>query len=212
MTIQPTVYVVEDDRAVRDSLVWLLQNQGIRVQSFADPEEILAAFQRNWVGCLVLDLALPVVNGLDLYRSLKDRGCTLPFIVITGHGEIPDATRAIRLGAIDFLEKPFDTEWFLKLIGQALDLSIRQRDASFERQKMEILLESLTARESEIMELMVQGLMTKQIARKLEISIKTVEAHRSNILKKLDVESVVQLVRKVTLHRLAPQPTGADLP
>lgn len=202
MNSKPIVYLLEDDSAVRESIQWLLEKHGIEVRAFANPRDFLEAYDENWVGCLILDLALPEMNGLEVYRKLLDRGTQLPFIVITGHGEIPDATQAMKLGAIDFLEKPYESDRLVALVRQALRLSERRHQAKAMRRVTQDQIDSLTPRELQIMDLMVEGLMTKQIARRLDISIKTVEAHRSSILKKMKVESVVQLVRVVTQHRL----------
>ncbi len=199
------VYLLEDDSAVRESIRWLLEEHGIEVRSFASPREFLAAYDDSWFGCLILDLALPEMNGLEVYKALLERGTQLPFIVITGHGEISDATQAMKLGAVDFLEKPYESERLVALVKKALRLSQRRRESNAIRQATQKQLDTLTPRELEIMDLMVEGLMTKQIARRLDISIKTVEAHRSSILKKMKVESVVQLVRVVTQHRLLAQ-------
>ena len=202
MRSKPIVYLLEDDSAVRESVQWLLEKHEMEVRSFTNPRDFLTAHDDDWVGCLILDLALPEMSGLEVYRTLLDQGYQLPFIVITGHGEIPDATQAMKLGAIDFLEKPYDSDRLVALVRQALRLSERRHQVRATRSVTQHRIDSLTPRELQIMDLMVEGLMTKQIARRLDISIKTVEAHRSSILKKMKVESVVQLVRVITQHRL----------
>ncbi len=198
IVLESKVYLVDDDHAVRKSLVWMLNQEGIQVEPYASPRDLLNAYDPAATGCLVLDQRLPEMSGLELRARLAERGCQLPFIMITAYGEITDATQAMRMGAIDFIEKPFPPELFLKRIRQALDEDAercrRQTDAgSFESRLM-----SLTPRQREVLDLVVSGKMTKQIAIELDISVKTVEVHRRNLKKKLHADSVAHLVRMVT--------------
>lgn len=201
--IQATVHLVDDNQAVRDSIVWMLEREGIQVEAYATPGDLLKAYDPKSRGCLVLDLSLPEMSGLELRDRLVEMGCRLPFIIITGCGEVPDATRAIKLGAVDFMEKPLDRDIFLDRVWQALDKDTRQRRERADHDSVQNLLDELTPREREVLELVVAGKLTKQIARQFGISVKTIEVHRSNITRKMQVDSVAQLVRIVTEHRIS---------
>ena len=198
---QPTVILVEDDQAVRDSIVWMLEQERIHVEAYATPSKLLAMYDSARPGCLVLDLHLPEMNGLELRGRLVEMGCQLPFIIITGHAEVPDATHAMRIGAVDFIEKPLNREVFLNRVWLALDQDARWRREQADHECVQARLDSLTQREHEVLGRVVAGKLTKQIATELGITIKTVEAHRSNITRKMQVDSVVQLVRIVIEHQ-----------
>lgn len=200
---RPLVFLVEDDLAVRESVVWMLDRQGIQVEAYETPEHFLSEYNPAKRGCLVLDLKLPGMGGLELRQKLVAKGCDLPFIMISGHGEIPDATNAMRMGAIDFIEKPLNRELFIERVWQALDTDAKHHREQEGQRKYQARLDALTRREREVLELVVAGKLTKQIAKQLGVTIKTVEAHRSNITKKMQVDSVVQLVREVTEHAQA---------
>ena len=191
------VYIVDDDEAMRDSLAWLVESQGFAVTAFASGEAFLAACHDDMVGCLVLDVRMPGMSGLELYERLNARHSTLPVIFITGHGDVPMAVSALKKGAVDFIEKPFGDKDMLRLIEQCLEIDRegreqRRRDAAVARR-----LESLTQREHEVMNLIVTGKLNKQIADVLNISIKTVEVHRARIMEKMHVRSVAELVQAV---------------
>lgn len=197
----PLVYLVEDDSAVRDSLVWLFRKEGYDVEAYGTPAEILSAYDQSKHGCLVLDLRLPEMTGIELRQKLIEQGCTHPFIIITGHGDVPDATRSMRMGAIDFIEKPLDITLLLSRVREAIEADLRQRREIMEHESFRSRFETLSPREREVLELVVAGKLTKQIANQLEISIKTVEVHRSNITRKMKVDNFIQLVRLYTEHQ-----------
>ena len=186
----PLVYVVDDDAALRDSLRWLLESAGHRVAACAGAEAFLATYTAEQGGCLLLDIRMPGMSGLELQDELKRRGLAIPIIFITGHGDVPMAVNAVKKGAFEFIEKPFNAQALLVLIDNALaiDAETRRRAARFER---------LTSREREVMELIVAGKRNQDIAAELSITIKTVEAHRSGVMRKLGVDSIAALVKLV---------------
>lgn len=174
---------------------WMLMDQPVEIRTFATAEEVVGRIDDLRVGCLVLDLRLPTMSGLDLHEMLLGDGCKLPFIVVTGDGDVPDAVRAIRQGAIEFLQKPLRMDLFIETVHLAIQCD-RDRIASDRQQRTgQAKIQSLTPREREVMELVTRGRMSKNIALELGISIKTVEAHRANIMRKLEVDSVAELVR-----------------
>jgi two-component system, LuxR family, response regulator FixJ len=196
------VYLVEDDASMRESLVFVLSQAGFHVRAFESPAHLLETYEAEGAGCLVLDFQMPGMTGLQLLKTLQSRGSTHPFVVITGHGTIRAAVEAMHLGAVDFIEKPFHHDVLLSRVEQALakdqaDRAFRRDSAAIEEQFL-----GLTTREREVMQMVVEGELTKNIARKLGISVKTVEVHRSNITRKMGVDSVVQLVRMATAHQL----------
>jgi RNA polymerase sigma factor (sigma-70 family) len=194
---QPTVYVVDDDQATRKSLRWLVETLGVPVQTFHSGASFLDSYDPSQPGCLVLDVMMGGMSGLELQKELNERDIEIPVIVLTGYGDVPTAVRALKNGAIEFLEKPFDGEVLLEQVRRALELDAsrrRERDADdVVRQR----LEKLTPREAEILKLVVEGLSSKEIATQLDVSFKTVEAHRAKIMKKMEANGVAQLVRMV---------------
>ena len=196
-SVQPAVTVVDDEHDMRESLVWMLKTRGFNIEAFASPRELLQCQEPDIPGCLVADYQLPGMTGLELQRELRRRGSRRPFIIITGHGEVNSAVDSMREGAIDFILKPFDQQQFINRVQEALrwDEKFRQRWQLHEQLQQRI--DSLTPREREVMDLVVEGKLTKQIAQELGISAKTVEVHRSHVTKKMDVDSVAQLVRLV---------------
>jgi len=203
---QPTVYIVDDDQATRKSLRWLVETLGVQVQTFHCAVSFLDAYDAAQPGCLVLDVMMPGMNGLELQRELRDRGIEIPVIVLTGYGDVPTAVRALKGGAVEFLEKPFNDDVLLEQIRLALMLDGRRRR---ERDVLDLVRERmarLTPREYEILALVVEGLSSKEIAGRLTVSFKTVEAHRAKIMRKMEAESVAQLVRiVVSANSLADQ-------
>jgi FixJ family two-component response regulator len=192
---EPRVHIVDDDDAMRDSLKWLLESRGLEVELYASAEEFLRAFDRGFCGCLVLDVRMPGMNGLDLYEQLQARDSTLPVIFITGHGDVPMAVSALKKGAADFIEKPFNDQDMLGLIEACMqqdraDAAKRAASASVAQRR-----DSLTQREQEVLALVVAGKLNKQIADELGISIKTVEVHRSRVMQKMGANSVAELVQ-----------------
>lgn len=189
------VYVVDDDEAVRESLQWLLEASAYRVLGFDSAEAFLAGFDPNAIACLVLDVRMPGMSGLELQEKLLARQVNLPIIFITGHGDVPMAVSAMKRGAADFIEKPFE-QAELKAMVERMLTRARDSAAANERQRMnQVLLAKLTAREQQVLERIVAGRLNKQIADDLGISIKTVEAHRANIMDKLKANTVADLMR-----------------
>lgn len=190
-----TVYVVEDDAAVRDSLALMLGLAGYRTALFSDAEAFLAAYRPGWTGCVVADLRLPGASGVELQATLRDRGSTLPFVIVTAHGDVPTARAAFRARAIDFLEKPFDRAQLLAAIEASFAREERRVSREETRAKDGAKLGSLTPREREVLERTATGMHAKEIAAALGISTRTVEVHKARIMTKLGVRNVAELVR-----------------
>jgi two-component system response regulator FixJ len=195
LTAQPTVYIVDDDQATRKSLRWLVETLGVSVQTFHSGISFLDSYDPVKPGCLVLDVMMAGLSGLELQQELNERQIKIPVIVLTGYGDVPTAVRALKNGAIEFLEKPFDGEALLEQIRRALELdSLRRREHDAGEVVRQRLMR-LTPRESEILKLVVDGLSSKEIAARLDVSFKTVEAHRAKIMRKMEANGVAQLVR-----------------
>ncbi len=190
------VYVVDDDEAVRDSMRWLLEANGFEVSAFASAEEFLARLpDPEPVACLVLDVRMPGMSGLELHEELMRRGSALPLVFITGHGDVPMAVSRMKRGAHDFLEKPFSDTQLRRIVSDCLErAAAAQADRQGERDALE-RVDRLTGRERQVLELIVAGRLNKQIADDLGISIKTVEAHRANIMDKLGARTMADLMR-----------------
>jgi len=199
-----TVYVVDDDEAVRDSLQWLLEGKDYRVRCFDSAESFLTRFDPREVACLIADIRMGGMSGMELQDRLIERQSPLPIVFITGHGDVPMAVESMKKGALDFIQKPFDETQLLNLVERMLEAA---RDLFAEHQQAanrEALLGKLTTRESQVLERIVAGRLNKQIADDLGISIKTVEAHRANIMEKLGANTVADLL-KIALGSNAPQ-------
>ena len=190
-----TVYVVDDDEAVRDSLQWLLEGNDYRVRCFDSAEGFLTRFDPREIACLIVDVRMPGMNGLELQDELLRRGCTMPLVFITGHGDVPMAVDTMKKGAIDFIEKPFNEVVLRDLVDRMLQKARLDADLQQAEASRGALLGRLTARESQVLERIVAGRLNKQIADDLNISIKTVEAHRANIMEKLSVSTVADLLK-----------------
>jgi len=190
-----TVYVVDDDPGMRDSLSLLLGLLGYRTASFESAEAFLAAYRDDWAGCVVADLKLPGKSGLELQAELRARGSSLPFVMITGHGDVPSARSAFLLDAVDFLEKPFDESALRAAIEQGLDRESRRLGTAHADQDQTSRLASLTNREREVLQLVGKGLHAKEIAASLDISARTVEVHKAHLMGKLGARNVAELVR-----------------
>ena len=191
----PTVYVVDDDASTRELLAWLMQRHGIAAEVFPDARTFLAAYRSELPGCLVLDLNMPGMSGLDLQRHLNEKGVFLPIIFLSGRADVPNAVRAVKEGAIDFIEKPFDYRRVVALVQECLARDARARAERERTRAMAGRMALLTQREREVLEQVVAGRLNREIAEVLAISIKTVEAHRSKIMEKLEVNSVAELVQ-----------------
>jgi len=191
------VYVVDDDEAMRDSLKWLIESHGLKVETYASGEAFLQAFSSSLSGCLVLDVRMPDMSGLDLYERLQARASTLPVVFITGHGDVPMAVSALKKGAADFIEKPFNDRDMLALIESCMKQDRAAAAKRAENASVTQRMDSLTQREREVLSLIVAGKLNKQIADMLAISIKTVEVHRSRVMEKMGASSVAELVQLV---------------
>ena len=192
---QGIVYVVDDDSSTRELLSWLMQRHGMRAQAFPDARSFLQAYRPGTPGCLIVDLNMPGMNGLDLQRSLKENGAALPVIFLSGRADVPKAVRAVREGAVDFIEKPFDYKQVVALVEECLRRDAEDRDKNERRRAAAARLAQLTQREREVMDLVCAGRLNREIAEQLDISIKTVEAHRARIMEKLEVSSLAELVQ-----------------
>ena len=190
-----TVYVVDDDEAVRDSLQWLLEGKDYRVRCFDSAESFLSRYDHREVACLIVDIRMGGMTGLELQDKLLERKSPLPVVFITGHGDVPMAVNTMKKGALDFIQKPFNEDDLLSIVERMLD---RAREAFAGHQQAasrEALLSKLTGRETQVLERIVAGRLNKQIADDLGISIKTVEAHRANIMEKLGANTVADLLK-----------------
>ena len=199
-----TVYVVDDDEAVRDSLQWLLEGKDYRVRCYDSAESFISRYAPREVACLIADIRMGGMTGLELQDRLIERRSPLPIVFITGHGDVPMAVNTMKKGAMDFIQKPFKEEELLSLVERMLD---EARDAFAEYQSAasrDALLSKLTGREAQVLERIVAGRLNKQIADDLGISIKTVEAHRANIMEKLNANTVADLL-KIALGQNAPK-------
>ena len=198
-SVDPVVYIVDDDEAVRDSLQWLLEANGFRARAFASAEKFLAMLQAGPgpapICCLVLDVRMPGMTGPELHDELLRNGHSIPLIFITGHGDVPMAVASMKKGAVDFLEKPFNDAQLCALVRQSLERASRAYEQGSAERAATERLERLTARERQVLDLIVAGRLNKQIADDLGISIKTVEAHRANIMDKLDTRTMADLMK-----------------
>lgn len=198
---EPTVFIVDDDASVRDSLEYLLRSVGLGAKKFASATEFLDAYDPASPGCLVLDIRMPGMSGLELQEELVERGSVLPIIFITAHGDVPMAVQAVKTGAVDFLVKPFRDQELLDRVQQAIQDDANVRGQLENRAAIADCIASLTPREREVMDLVVDGKANKVIAVDLGISQRTVEIHRARVMEKIKVASVAQLVQMVIRSR-----------
>ena len=197
MAAAATVFVVDDNVGVRKSLRALLESASLAVETYASSEEFLAAYDPDRPGCLVLDVRLQHGSGLDLQDELRRRKALLPIIILTGHGNVPTSVRALKAGAVDFLQKPAPPKVLLERIRAALESDRQARAVTTERAVVMERLAHLTPREREVMDLLLAGNTSKEIAVAMHVSVRTVEGHRRMVLSKTNVSSVAQLVRTV---------------
>ena len=195
--LEQKIYIVDDDEALRDSLEWLLESNGYSVASYESAESFLDFYDASLTGCLVLDVRMPGMSGLELFEELKRRCSTLPVIFITGHGDVPMAVSMVKKGAVDFIEKPFGDRDMLVLIEQCLAAERENRGKRRLEADTARRLGHLTQREREVLDLIIAGKLNKQIADVLGISIKTVEVHRARVMEKMGVNSLAELVQHV---------------
>jgi two-component system response regulator TtrR len=192
---EPTVFVVDDDASTRELLAWLMKRHGLRAEVFPDARSFLKTYRSDMPGCLVVDLNMPGMGGLELQQYLNQHGAHLPVLFLSGRADVPKAVRAVREGAIDFIEKPFDYRRVVALIEDCLKRDAQMRAQHERKRAYSERLAQLTQREREVLELVVAGRMNREIAESLDISIKTVEAHRAKIMEKLGANSLAELVQ-----------------
>jgi FixJ family two-component response regulator len=196
-SLAPIVYIVDDDNGMRTSLAWLLESVGVKSAGFVSANEFLSAFDPGVPACLVLDVRMPEQSGFDVQAELNRQGATLPIIFVSGHGDIPMSVRALQNGAIDFVEKPYNSQQMLDRVQRALKLAMQRHAANQKQRELKKRLESLTAREKEVLRGVIDGKGSKRIASDLSISVKTVDVHRASIKDKLGAASIAMLVRDV---------------
>lgn len=189
------VYIVDDDDAIRDSLGLFLRSAGLSTREYGDADSFLRDYHPGMSGCLLLDIRMPVKSGLGLQEDLCAVGSLLPIVFITGHADVSSAVQALKSGAFDFIEKPFDNARLLEVVRQAFALDARQRQAARLENEMRERLGTLTPREAEVLEHIVDGKATKVIAAELQLSQRTVEIYRANVMQKMQARSVAQLVK-----------------
>ena len=202
MKPDPTVFVVDDDDAVRRFLSGLIASVGLNVETYASAQEFLDAYERGRAGCLVLDIRMPGMSGLELQKELVERNIQIPVIILTGHGDVQIAVQTMKAGAFDFIEKPFNNELLLDRIQKAM---AQQVDVTADRVKRDDIADRislLTPRERQIMDMVANGEMNKMIAHRLSISEKTVEIHRSRVMEKMQARSLADLVRMVVIMEI----------
>jgi len=191
----PTVFIVDDDQAMRISLKWLIESIGMQVKTYGSADEFLNSYFPGRAGCLLLDVRMPGKSGLELQAHLAREDSRLPVIIITGHGDVSMAVKAMKSGAVDFIEKPFHDEELLTSIRNALEFDEKRRELQSRRAEIAVRLAELTPREHEVMEMVTEGRANKEIATVLGVSAKTVEAHRARVMDKMGASSLAELVR-----------------
>lgn len=197
----PTVFIVDDEEPICDAVGLLLRSVGIQTLAFTDPQRFLSEYTPDLPGCLIVDVRMPGMSGLEVQRVLSERRCSLPVIFITGHGDVPMAVEAMRNGAFDFLQKPFNDDDLIRRVQKALEQDARERSELQRTDEIGARWESLTAREREVAECLVDGAANKAIAMDLDISERTVELHRARVMQKMEVRSIAQLVKLVMMLR-----------
>jgi two-component system, LuxR family, response regulator FixJ len=198
---RPTAYVVDDDESIRTLWRWLMESNGIAVQTFATAAEFIANYRNGAAGCLVLDLQLPGMSGLELQEYLKHGGIEIPVVFVTGHGDVPTAVSALKSGAVDFIEKPFSHLDVLAVIKKALLHDAESRERRSRRSRAAGRLATLTERERDVLQRVLEGKQNKVIAAELDISVKTVEFHRARVMEKMGAASLAELVHVAMQQR-----------
>ena len=189
------VHIIDDDASVRDSLSLLFSVRGYRTATFASAEDFLDAAKPDWAGCIVADIRMPGMSGLELQGALAGRGIQMPVIIVTAHGDVPSARAAFRAHAVDFLEKPFDENEPLDAVESAFAIERARLGSRERREQGQRSLELLSPREREVLDLLVQGLHNREVAERLHISARTVEVHKARVMSKLDARNVADLIR-----------------
>jgi FixJ family two-component response regulator len=195
--LKPLVYLVDDEFAVRDSLTLMIESTGQPVRSFESAEAFLNGYDPEQPGCLLLDVRMPKMNGHELQRELLDRRIRIPIIFISGNADIPDSSKAFRAGAVDFLEKPFNNQELLERINEALNKDVAFRAESVKKSRIQERINRLTAREKEVLKLILKSHSNKECARILNISNRTIDVHRANIMQKMQAENIAELISMV---------------
>lgn len=201
MMPEPTVFIVDDNQAVRRAVQALVESEGLAAETFGSGQEFLDAYDPERPGCLVLDVRLRGSSGLDVQDELRRIKATLPIIILTAYGNVSTSVRAFKGGAVDFLQKPVVPEKLLKAVRSAIEMDRRARDVAATRAAVTKRIEELTPREREVMELLVLGKSSKEIGEALDLSVRTVEGHRGEVLRKMEVSSAAELVREVLAAR-----------
>lgn len=199
----PIVYVVDDDPAVRDSTRWLLESTRYVTRTYESAKQFLDDYHRETPGCLLLDVRMPGMSGLELQSHMAASNISLPIIIMTGHADVPMAVRALKQGAFDFLQKPFDDELLISLVHGAMDQDARRQQAQRQSDEVRRRLTGLTSREHEVLQMVVDGKSNKEMAAKLQLSPKTIEVHRAHVMSKMQADSIAQLVKT---HALVTNP------
>lgn len=206
MDPQPTVFIVDDDTNIRNATAALIQSVGLPLVAFSTSQEFLEKYDPRQPGCLILDVRMPGMSGLELQQRLNDLGRPLAIIMITGHADVPMTVRGIKAGAVDFLEKPFNDQVLLERVQLALELNRKHRQQQVERDAVAERLAELTPRERQVLDLIVSGETNKAIALQLKISRKTLDIHRANVMRKMKAESIAQLVHMALLGQTPDHP------
>jgi two-component system response regulator DctR len=198
------VLIIDDDDAVRDSIQELVESVGLRAESYPSAQAFLDRFQPELAGCLLIDVRMVKMSGLVLQEKLNALGVKIPVIIITGHGDVPMAVQALKKGAVDFIQKPYRDQLLLDSINEALAVDLAARRSCVSRENLDQRLATLTKREREVLDKLLAGGVNKQIATELAISPRTVEAHRQNLLRKLEVSSIKELMLQINQNRVTP--------
>ncbi len=203
MTPEPTVFVVDDDQAVRRFLCGLIASVDLRVEAYASAREFLDAYEPGQPGCLLLDIRMPGMSGLELQKELAERAIDLPVIILTGHGDVQVAVHAMKAGAVDFIEKPFNNELLLDRIQKAVAEGVEADSTRARQDEIMGRVELLTPRERQVLDMVVAGETNKGVARRLDISDKTVEIHRARVMEKMQAKSLADLVKMVAIVEIS---------
>ncbi len=205
---QPTAYVVDDEESIRTLWEWLMSSNGIAVQTFASAAAFIQSYRRGDPGCLVLDVRLPGMSGPELQGYLKREAIEIPIVFVSAHGDVPTAVNALKGGAVDFIQKPFDYRQAVAVVRGALERDAQDRERRAQREQLAERLAALTERERGVLQRIIEGKPNKVIAAELDISVKTVEAHRAKVMEKMAVDSVAELVRRTIGFSLMEAPGG----
>src|SRR5579863_1915893 len=210
-TLDPIVYIIDDDQAMVESLSWVIESIGLKVETFLRVQEFLEKYNPQQHGCLLLDVRMPGMSGPELQTKLNEQGLpTLPIIFISGHGDVPLAVRVMKAGAIDFLTKPFNDQVLLESINKALRVDKTNREKQQENAQAEAKFALLSTREAQVLQGIVAGKPNKVVSAELNISLKTVEAHRASVMKKMGVRSVPELVKIVLTNSIHEEEVEED--